>query len=1287
MGDSGFRQWCVEGGKEEWLRLIDFIEPGNPPEDPINPVLRPILGKAREILAKLTLQEVGEAFDELSAYEPPPRWPKGREEEYVRYQVRAIYEALREQGIGYAVERWDSQCPAQVIRSHKEILDSEGIGGPCIDLVLLMAACLEAIGIQPLVIVVSDGGKQERRHAILAYRLKELIYGPQTSASEIPHLFLPVEEPRDRGKGERVFGLLSAQNLSMMKDAGAVEFINCTGFTRGENIPFEQARSQGVGYVEQWNLVFALDVRVARHTLLTREIRDYLERLRDDILTLPSALGFPSDQNFSTIRMHVKVRKGARRFSEAEARFWEIARRQGYTEKETSKAYQYPWFSPEEEMKHEAERPLDWDREVRGRIKRAIILGDPGFGKTWLLKHEALKLAKAALEKLNCFPLATNEIQLPIFLPLVQLAEHMDPQGKSLPLEQAVIQVLEEDNRYPLGKKLREWIKQSLESERLVLLLDALDEVPEQHRESLFEGLDKFARRYTGPHILLTSRLVGYPGAPFPLSKEGEFELLPFDRRQQREFVQAWFSGRPERGEAFFRKLQESPQVQALAGIPLLLALMCRLFDESDEFPKSRAELYEACIWGILTREWKASSPADDPYLHAKRKLVEEIAYRLFLAEKELFRLDELMDTVEGIFREQPRLEQNLQNKSPANLIRELQRDGLLIKAGAGIHPPFLFLHLTLQEYLTACALARRTKMVQLDGQEVPEWLKLVRPYLFQPKWREIITMLPSRLDDASLLLKAIWDQQEDFLLNRLFIACECLGEARFVENPIVREIRRTVMSILEKALAEVQLKAVYEVYEVRALLKVRNGFFDRRFAWAIGRLAEKGIVTLDELFHLATAVFEHLRQKNFACTYETRTFLSVLLNAIASVSPDTAQKILWPVIKQRPVSPFAETLLTSVADHLPDAFLREALYHGCVYAAKALQSRGEDLGDYLLAEMTQRFQHLLSDWYELEAYIRTLGRIREQKALPLLVEFLRGSLPFDVDRTTGIRVSAALALAEIADAQAIPYLLETVKDFQHRFELETALYALRMIGLPSLEPIVGLLLSKQSHIAAYDDVLRCALAIVRECGCPDPLATELTSFLDAPQWQLRLLAATALAIRGDEVGRSKLIALLNCPEAARDAALALARIKARDAVPPLCKLLDAFLAQCERERNPDLMTAIIRALDKISACLRGEEDETELGRVIIWALGEIGGQEAVDQLKRVLHCDDIDGLLRLEAAIGLTKNAEVDLPIASTIASIGVKFFNRRVFPDSLLWIARRVRFRMLLSGEVEPY
>jgi len=1274
MEVSKSRQWCLDKGKEEWLRLIDFINPGAK-------VIKEVIAQAKAKAPN----------GEFPAYVPPNGW-KGTIADLVKLQVEAIYETLRERGIGYAVERWDSQPPAQVIRPHEEILDSEGIGGPCIDLAVLMAACLEAVGIQPLIIILKtlDEKNREKRHAVLGYRLEERVPGPKTPASEIPHLLI-----EDEQKGKRIFGLLGEQELYRLKNTGDVEFINCTGITRGDNTDFKEAQRQGLSFIESsepgkaqkygehWQVIFALDVKVARRTALTREMEDYLNGLREDLLTLPAALGFPSDLNFSKIRVQVKVRKGARRFSETEARAREIARRQGYADEESiSKAYQYPWPSPEEEMKREAERPLDWDREVRRRVKRAIILGDPGFGKTWLLKHEALKLAEKALKTLSDYPFATDEIQLPIFLPLVQLAEEMDPQGKPLTLDQAIILGLE--NRYPIGERLRKWITEKFHSDRLVLLLDALDEVPSGQKERLCECLDVFARKYKGPQILLTSRLVGYPGAPFPLPKEGEFELLPFDRRQQRDFVRAWFSGRPERGEAFLRKLRESLQVQALARIPLLLDLMCRLFDESDELPKSRAELYEACLWGILTKKWKTPRSEDEPYLHAKLRLVEEIAYRLFIAEKELFYLDELLDLVEGVFQNQPRLEQNIGNKTPADLISELQTDGLLIKAGAGVNPPFLFLHLTFQEYLAACALARRTKPVQQDEQEVPEWLKLIKPRLFHPRWREVITMLSSRLDDASLLLRAIWDQPEDILLNRLFLACDCLGEARSVDDAIASEIRGKVMFILDKASAEVQLKGIYQVYEVEALL---SGLFDRRFAWAIGRLMQKGIVTLDELLHHVTTVFEHLQQNNYLCTDETLTFIGVLLNAIASVNPDTAQNILSPVIKQWPVSLLAERLLTFVADYLPDAFLIDALHQGCVYAAEALQSRGEDVGDCLLAEMMQRFEYLRSHWNELLAYILTLGRIREQKALPLLVEFLQQDLPFGVRIATQIRESAAFALAEIGYAQAIPYLLETVEHFGERDELEAALYALRMIGLPSLEPIIGLLIPKESFIAAYGEILRCALAIMREGGCPDPLATELKFFMDDPQLQLRLLAATALAVCGDEGGRSKLIDLLKYPEAARDAALALAAIKAQGAVPALSKLLDASLSQ--RERETDLMTVIIKALDELDTLSRGGEVEPDLIRAVIWALGEIGGQEAVKQLAKVLQRNDVDVPLRLEAAIGLTKNGKVDLQTASTIASIAMQRgpFALRVYDNPVLWIAQRVPFRILLSGEVEPY
>ena len=39
--------------------------------------------------------------------------------------------------------------------------------------------------------------------------------------------------------------------------------------------------------------------------------------------------------------------------------------------------------------------PLTWNASTAEseEFRRAVVLGDPGFGKTWLLRHEARRLA------------------------------------------------------------------------------------------------------------------------------------------------------------------------------------------------------------------------------------------------------------------------------------------------------------------------------------------------------------------------------------------------------------------------------------------------------------------------------------------------------------------------------------------------------------------------------------------------------------------------------------------------------------------------------------------------------------------------------------------------------------------------------------------------------------------------------------------------------------------------------------------------------------------------------
>jgi len=1129
----GDQSWNSYGSEEEWLRLIDFIDPGS-----------------KAVKAVIAQAKARAPNGEFPGYVPPDDW-RGTIEDLVNLQVEAIYGTLRERRIGYAVERWDSRPPHQVIRTHDELLDANGIGGPCIDLVVLMAACLEALGIQPTVVVLELEEKRERRrHAVLGYRLEELPYGPETPANEIP-------------------SLLSKQELGRLKNARRVEFINCTGITRGENVDFKGARDQGKDYLEQWELFCALDVKAARHTTLTREMMAYLEHVRVDALTLPPAFGFPSDVNFPDIRVQVKVRRGERRFSEAEARAWESARREGFTDDESmTRVYErYPWTSVEEKEREE-QRPLDWDRQVWRRLERAVILADPGFGKTWLLKHEALELAQEAARKLMKHPLATDEIELPVFVPLVQLAEQTARQDPPLSLDEAMVPALQES--CPIGKELKEWIGQNLNSERCVLLLDALDEViPTEKQSRLWERLKDFAQKHSRTRILLTSRLVGYPGPPFPPPQDGELELLPFNRHEQQMFVRKWFAGQPERGDLFLRKLRENLQLKGLAQVPLLLALMCRLFDVNDELPKSRADLYEACVWGILTREWKTPCSGDTVYFHSKVHLMEEVAFELFSAEKECFYLDDLL----SVLQDQPRLGQNQHDKHAERLVTELQEDGLLIKAGDAVNPPYLFLHLTFQEYLTACALARRTRPVDLNGQQVPEWLKLVKPHLFDPRWEEVIRLLASKLKDATLLIQAIWQEPEDLCLSRLFLAGKCTADARHMERQLRRTVVEQIVAVVEEAPQEdsdlltswVPWLSVGYVPELQA-----------QYCRILGRLAAK----YDQGFKRLVCLLEGGTTKP-----PTRALLVRALGA--THNPAAVPHLLKELGVREPAldRALAETTGKLCSDGIPHP-TRHRMAPKSLAEREAAKALGE-IGSAAISHLDA----VLADAPTLlrRRVAESLGWTRSPDAIPAI-------LPLLDDLVADVREMAAWALGEIRSAESVSVLLRLLRDSDASVR-ETAARSLTEIrGDEVVTQLLELLKEPDPDIRAV------AAGALGKLGCQEAVP-HLIRLLDERlmPWPRRIIQALG------DIGDARSIPYLQSfylhsdPFICGDAVVALGKIE--EAAPHLIRLLSSA--------DPKVR-------------MRASE-----------SLGRIGGEKVVPHLLQMLKDQDPSVRLRTATALG----------------------------------------------------
>jgi hypothetical protein len=137
-------------GAIEWLNLPgtwDYIPAF---VNPLDEGVRTVFGDATRILRTL-----GTPQDDFTGYgQQPP------DANYVRTQVRAIYQALRDGSKrltyitppGSPLFDGDKPTPiGQFVRTHGEVVKHRL--GTCHDLALLMAACAEYVGIRPLIIL------------------------------------------------------------------------------------------------------------------------------------------------------------------------------------------------------------------------------------------------------------------------------------------------------------------------------------------------------------------------------------------------------------------------------------------------------------------------------------------------------------------------------------------------------------------------------------------------------------------------------------------------------------------------------------------------------------------------------------------------------------------------------------------------------------------------------------------------------------------------------------------------------------------------------------------------------------------------------------------------------------------------------------------------------------------------------------------------------------------------------------------------------------------------------
>jgi len=381
--------------------------------------------------------------------------------------------------------------------------------------------------------------------------------------------------------------------------------------------------------------------------------------------------------------------------------------------------------------------------EAVKKYSKLIVLGKPGAGKTTFLKHVAIQCSLGELQA----------HRVPIFITLKDFAEI--EQRPSL-LEY----ISEQFTNYGISDtSVAE--KLLLQGQALVLL-DGLDEVRETDCYRVLQEVRNFSTQFHRNQFVITCRIAT---REYTLEQFIEVEVADFEESQIATFATKWFAAKdPTKGYKFLQKLKASSPIQELATNPLLLTLLCLMFEESADFPANRSELYKEGL-NVLLRKWDAKRNIEREQIYKKLSiqhkeyLLSQLALITFKRGDYFFRQKEIEQYIADYIRNIPGVSvevEALQLDSEAVLKSIEAQHGLLVERARGIYS---FSHLTFQEYFAA-----REIVAGSEPQALETALKQLVSHITENRWREVFLLSVGMLRNADYLVQ-LMKQQIDQLI------------------------------------------------------------------------------------------------------------------------------------------------------------------------------------------------------------------------------------------------------------------------------------------------------------------------------------------------------------------------------------------------------------------------------------------------------------------------------------------------------------------------------------------
>ncbi|GCA76726.1 hypothetical protein MiTe_03575 [Microcystis aeruginosa NIES-2520] len=295
-------------------------------------------------------------------------------------------------------------------------------------------------------------------------------------------------------------------------------------------------------------------------------------------------------------------------------------------------------FSSFEELPEESKQILPTGTDATevfnqiGEGRTLLILGEPGAGKTITL----LKLAQNLI--------ARAEGGLSRLIPVVF---NLSSWGSK---QQTIADWLVQElwSKYQVPKEVgKDWVK----NQKLLLLLDGLDEVKANRREACVEAINQFMQKYGQTEMVVCSRIADYEVLSNRLQLRGAIYIRSLTPEQ----VNQYLDNAGEQLGAVKTLLTEDTALQELAKSPLTLSIMTLAYQgkkveeilQTGSVEARREHLFDAYIKRMFSHE-KSGKPKEykSPYQNQQAKSwLTWLAQRMKQESESVFLIEQMQPT------------------------------------------------------------------------------------------------------------------------------------------------------------------------------------------------------------------------------------------------------------------------------------------------------------------------------------------------------------------------------------------------------------------------------------------------------------------------------------------------------------------------------------------------------------------------------------------------------------------------------------------------------------------